>query len=74
MIIASEKDYSEIPNGTILKLIQIGDGWDEACGNSFNVIKSDNNLYLLTKNKNYWGFNEKDMKDYEFILVKARVE
>ncbi len=74
MIITNKQDYSNIPNGTILTLVQTGDEWEEGCGHTFNVIKSGTNLYLLTKNKSHWDFNEKDMKDYEFILVKSKVE
>ena len=69
MKITTDEQYNNIRNNIILKLIQIGDEWDEESGEIFDVIKIDDKLYELPPNRGYWLFSERDDVGYEFIVT-----
>ena len=72
MEIKTNEQYNKIKDGTILKLIQTGDDWDDGCGESFNVIKIGDKLYQLSFNQGYWSFSERDDEGYEILVVNRR--
>lgn len=69
MKIATDEQYNNIRNNVILKVILIGDKWNNDCGEVFDVIKIDDKLYQLPLSGSYWLFSERNEKNYEFIVT-----
>lgn len=61
MKIATDEQYNNIRNNVILKVILIGDKWNDDCGEVFDVIKIDDKLYELPQIEAI-GYFQKEMK------------
>ena len=66
MIIKTQKQFNEIPEGTILTVVEAGDCWDDP-GESFNCIKTGDILIQLGE---FYRFSERDEKGFEFVVIE----
>jgi len=44
----TKEELKKIPNGTKLKIFLSGSNWEEDFGKTFNAIKYNDNLYVVT--------------------------
>lgn len=74
MLIETKEQYEKIPDGTILKIVLLGDSWGEDTGTVDDCIKLGDKLYENARN--YYLFSErneksvKDEDDYTFAVIK----
>ena len=72
MLIETKFQYEEIPNGTKLKVVLLGDNWGDETGTSITCLKFGDQLYDTPSS--YYLFSERNEKtstsDYIFSVVK----
>ena len=72
MLIETKEQYEEIPDGTRLKVVLLGDNWGEEVGDSIDCLKFKDKLYNTPKT--YYLFSERNEKnsidDYTFSIIK----
>lgn len=72
MLIETKEQYEEIPDGTILKVVLLGDDWGEDTGTVDECFKFGDKLCENTRN--YYLFSERNEKtatdDYTFAVIK----
>lgn len=80
MLIETKEQYEEIPDGTRLKVVLVGDGWGEDTGISVDCLKFKDKLYdtpstfYLFSERNEKDSKDKDgfiYEDYQFLIVKV---
>ena len=73
MLIETKTQYEEIPDGTKLKVVLLGDGWGEETGTSVDCLKFGDKLYEISSN--HYLFSERNERtpidDYTFSVVKT---
>ncbi len=72
MLIDTKEKYEEIPDGTRLKVVLLGDDWGEDTGASIDCLKFSDKLYDTSKT--FFLFSERNDKtaieDLSFLIVK----
>ena len=72
MLIDTKEKYEEIPDGTRLKVVLLGDDWGEDTGASIDCLKFGDKLYDTSKT--FFLFSERNDKtaieDLSFLIVK----
>ena len=61
MLIETKEQYEEIPDGTILKVVLLGDDWGEDTGASIDCLKFGDKLHDTPLS--YYLFSERNEKD-----------
>lgn len=73
MLIDIKEKYEEIPDGTRLKVVLLGDNWGEDTGSSIDCLKFGDKLFDTAKT--FYLFSERNDKtatdDYSFLVVKT---
>lgn len=55
------ENCKNLPDGTILRLIQTGNGWEKDIFKTCKVVKLSNHLYEISSS--YWDIDEIDEED-----------
>jgi hypothetical protein len=73
MLIETKEQYEEIPDGTRLKVVLLGDAWEENTGTVNDCLKFKDKLY--DSPLSYYLFSERNEKtateDYSFVVIKT---
>lgn len=73
MLIDTKEKYEEIPDGTRLKVVLLGDDWDEDTGTSIDCLKFGDKMYDTPIT--FFLFSERNDKttieDYSFVVIKT---
>ena len=73
MLIETKEQYEEIPDGTRLKVVLLGDNWEGEVGDSIDCLKFGDKLYNTPST--YYLFSERNDKnsidDYTFSVIKT---
>ncbi len=72
MLIETKEQYEKIPDGTVLKIVLLGDDWEDDTGTVNNCLKFGDKLYIAPLS--YYLFSERNDKtateDYSFAVIK----
>ena len=72
MLVEAKFQYDEIPDGTKLKIVLLGDNWGEETGTSIECVKFGDKLY--DSPSSYYLFSERNERtstnDYTFSVIK----
>lgn len=73
MLIETKEQYEKIPDGTILRIVLLGDSWRQDTGAVEDCIKLGDKLY--EKAYNFYLFSERNDKtsigeDFSFAVIK----
>ncbi|MBO7694630.1 MAG: hypothetical protein J6T10_18595 [Methanobrevibacter sp.] len=73
MLIETKAQYEEIPDGTKLKIVLIGDDWEKDTGTVVNCIKIGDKLYEVLPS--FYRFSERNdrnaTEDFTFLVIKT---
>ena len=72
MLIETKEQYEEIPDGTVLTVVLLGDGWEDDTGTVNDCLKFGDKLYDTPSS--HYLFSERNDKtateDYSFAVIK----
>lgn len=73
MLIETKEQYEKIPDGTRLKVVLLGDDWEENTGEAIDCLKFGDKLYDTPLS--YYLFSERNEKDligdFTFSVIKT---